>query len=220
MRVGTWNLAGRWGPEHKRLLEDLKCDVLLLTEVDLRVHLDGYSAQPTTALMRPQVAWASVLSLKPLRALPDPHPATAAVEGWGFTWCSSVLPWRSCGAGPVWSGANHAERTQAAVMELMSALGPGPLVWGGDWNHALSGREHAGSMAGRQSIENAMRRRDLEVPTALLPHALDGLLSIDHIAVPGGASTTATRIKAVAGAVRLSDHDAYLVEWDGLFANG
>lgn len=220
MRVGTWNLAGRWGPEHKRLLADLKCDVLLLTEVNVGAGLDGYWAHTTAALMRPKVSWASVLSLKPLRALPDPHPATAAAEGLGFTWCSSVLPWRSCGADSVWTGGNHAERTQAAVVELMSALGPGPLVWGGDWNHALSGREHAGSMAGRRSIEDALRNRDLEVATAPLPHALDGLLSIDHIAVPRGASTTANRIKAVAGTVRLSDHDAYLVEWDGPLADG
>lgn len=33
MRIGTWNLAGRWSLAHQSFLEDAECDVWLLTEV-------------------------------------------------------------------------------------------------------------------------------------------------------------------------------------------
>ncbi|WP_267128537.1 MULTISPECIES: hypothetical protein [unclassified Nocardioides] len=39
MRIGTWNLAGRWDARHLALLEAMDCDVLLLTEVSERVRL-------------------------------------------------------------------------------------------------------------------------------------------------------------------------------------
>ncbi|GAA1934298.1 hypothetical protein [Nocardioides hwasunensis] len=40
---------------------------------------------------------------------------------------------------------------------------------------------------------------------------IDGLVSIDHIAVPRGSSAVATRIEASYDGKRLSDHDAYVV---------
>ena len=36
MRIGTWNLAGRWSSGHRGFLEEMRCDVLLLTEVSTR----------------------------------------------------------------------------------------------------------------------------------------------------------------------------------------
>lgn len=51
------------------------------------------------------------------------------------------------------------------------------------------------------------------MPTAELPNQLDGLRSIDHIAVPGAWRVlSAERVSATDGDRRLSDHDAYLVE--------
>ena len=85
------------------------------------------------------------------------------------------------------------------------------LVWGGDWNHALSGREYAGSLGGRKVVLDAVDQLDLSVPTADLPHPIDGLLSIDHVAVPRGTATTASRLPAERDGTRLSDHDAYVV---------
>ena len=32
MRIGTWNLEGKWSPDHEAVLLHLNCDVLLLTE--------------------------------------------------------------------------------------------------------------------------------------------------------------------------------------------
>ena len=41
MRIGTWNLDGRWSPRHQHLLEDAECDVWLLTEVPTSFSLPG-----------------------------------------------------------------------------------------------------------------------------------------------------------------------------------
>lgn len=86
------------------------------------------------------------------------------------------------------------------------------MVWGGDWNHALHGPEYAGSRGGRSHIENAVSQLELQVPTQRLPHRIEGLLSIDHIAVPTGALVQAAeRVAAATDDGRLSDHDAYVV---------
>jgi hypothetical protein len=36
VRIGTWNLEGRWWPDHLHLLEAAGCDLWLLTEVPRR----------------------------------------------------------------------------------------------------------------------------------------------------------------------------------------
>lgn len=87
------------------------------------------------------------------------------------------------------------------------------LIWGGDWNHALEGREYAGSKGGRGVVLDAVARLRLHVPTADLPHRLEGLLSIDHIATPVGSSwRSATRHGPTVDGRSLSDHDAYVVD--------
>lgn len=212
MRIGTWNLAGRWDPRHRRLLESADCDVWLLTEVREGVALEGYAAQTTKARMRKSVAWASVLSRWPMVPLADPHPASAAARVDGVVFCSSILPWRACGSGPPWSGDTHVARTAAAITAIMTALPDGPVVWGGDWNHALVGREYAGSVAARLRILSALEDRRLSVPTRDLPHRIAGLLSIDHVALPEGVPGTASRVSAVVDGTALSDHDLYVVE--------
>lgn len=36
MRIATWNLAGRWSPQHEALMLEVTADVWLLTEVHHR----------------------------------------------------------------------------------------------------------------------------------------------------------------------------------------
>ena len=128
----------------------------------------------------------------------------------GLTVCSSVLPWRSCGTAPPWTGVTTAEKTEAATTSIVSGA---PHVWGGDWNHAMSGREWSGSKRGRGSILEAVDALGLQLPTAALPHQIDGLLSIDHIAVPADWRVIETEHHpALAGGARISDHDAYVIE--------
>ena len=210
MRIGTWNLAGRWDSRHLHLLEAMDCDVLLLTEVSERLSLPAYDLHLGRHLMAPRRRWAAIASRLPMSPKPDPHGASAMVELEGLRVCSAVLPWRTCGSRAPWVGATTAERTSAAVAEVEISA---PSVWGGDWNHALFGREWSGSLAGRQSLLAAVDRLELQVPTASLPHQIGALLSIDHIAVPESwVVSAAQRHRAFVGQTRISDHDAYVVE--------
>ncbi len=212
MRIGTWNLAGRWTDEHRTLMLGADCDVWLLTEVNVRTTLPGYTVHLSRSLMAPRRRWAGIASRLPMASSPDPHPASAQARIGATTYVSSVLPWRNCASRPPWVGARHAEKTRTAVDDLLLRLrAADQLVWGGDWNHALLGREYAGSRGGRDAILTALDQLCLVAPTAELPHRIDRLLSIDHVAVPVGRSASATRIVAEHDAKRLSDHDAYVV---------
>ena len=76
----------------------------------------------------------------------------------------------------------------------------------------MAGREYAGSKAGRGAIEALVSTLGLTVTTADAPHRIEGLPSIDHIAVPTSwVSEPARRVVAEAEGKRLSDHDAYVV---------
>jgi hypothetical protein len=214
MRIGTWNLAGRWDSRHERLMNQQNCDVWLLTEVSERLTLHGYNQHSTVASMAQRRRWAAILSREELVGLPDPHPASALGRIGNLQFCCSILPWRSCGSQLPWVGTRHADKTQATLAELLKVLLPANgLVWGGDWNHALTGDEFSGSKGGRAHILNAVTALRLQVPTSDLPHRLPDCLSIDHIAIPQAATfTTAKRVDASDAGIRLSDHDAYVLE--------
>ena len=77
----------------------------------------------------------------------------------------------------------------------------------------MSGREWSGSQGGRRFILEAVDRLGLQVPTASAPHRIDGLSSIDHIAIPMAWSVLdVEHHPALTSGVRISDHDAYVVE--------
>jgi hypothetical protein len=208
VKIGTWNLAGHWSDRHEHLLREQHGDVWLLTEISERVEFNGWSFRCTSARMAPRRHWAAVGSQQPVAEQPDPHPASAAAVIDGVYFCSSVLPWRSCGGG-VWVGERHWEKTAAAVRQLNSVWPADlPLVWGGDLNHSLEGRERAGSVRGRECVQVNLRDRALQVPTATLPHRLPECLTIDHVAVPESWTAIGMRVDASG----LSDHDLYVVD--------
>jgi hypothetical protein len=213
VRIGTWNLAGRWGTGQRELLLTQDCDVWLLTEVREDVALPGLESHLTTSRMGTRRCWAGIFSRLRLQRLPDPHPASVAASGKGLVWCSSILPWRSCGPDP-WGSGNPGEKTSRAVERLMAALPPGALVWGGDWNHSLAGRDNVGSRVGRNAIEEAVAMRQLNVVTRDAPHRVPSHSSIDHIAVPEYVQVLSSDrvIAADEDGRRLSDHDAYTSE--------
>jgi hypothetical protein len=195
---------------------DAACEVWLLTEVpdafDLVGTLASSHEMPVEGTPR---AWAAVWSQGPLRAVPSPHPAAALAHLDDLLLCSCVLPWR--GAGAHWPGPGETltERTAAALEVLRPAIERPEhrAVWGGDWNHAMDGAETSGSLEGRQAIRATAEWLGLTVATAALPHQIEGLLTIDHVAVPWWWRVrSAERIPARAGGRRLSDHDAYVVE--------
>ncbi len=210
LRIGTWNLDGRWSDAHLQFLTAADCDVWLLTEVSPGLELPGFHRQLTRALMQRGQHWAGVLSRSPLQALGDPHLASAAAMVDGITYCSSILPWKGLGQDADWPGHKHAEWTERAVDTLLGRVLKRGMVWGGDWNHGLFGPEVGGSKEGRRHIHRALSRLEMNVPTAHLPHQLPGLLSIDHIAVPPDWIVLASEHRP-AGTLS-KNHDAYVVE--------
>ncbi|WP_374969002.1 hypothetical protein [Terrabacter sp. BE26] len=169
-RVGTWNLEGRWSRSHEARLLEAECDIWLLTELHVGVgarELPGYHIHRSRDLMSDDRHWAAIAVRDDLVLSAwdcDPHPASVAVEVDGVTYCASVLPWRSCGTGHPWRGRTVVAKTEAATTALTGVLPAGNTVWGGDWNHALMGREYAGSLAGRQAILDAVAALGLNVP--------------------------------------------------------
>jgi hypothetical protein len=212
VRIGTWNMQGRWTSAHQERLQEHACDVWLLTEVNQRLEVPGHWLYETAALMAPRRFWAAILSREDGVHLPDPHSTSAAARIGAVTYCSSILPWRSCGQRSPWRGERHVDKALNTLTTLDAALPDGPLVWGGDWNHALSGKEYAGSIGGRAAVTDMLARRQLQVPTRELAHRIPGLLSIDHIAVSPSAHVTAAERFDATG---LSDHDGYLIDIDG-----
>ena len=217
MRIGTWNVENRLLTEkHKKLLMGENCDIWLLTELN-RKWVDGdgkkifhFHCHLSRAVMGRNQHWAAVLSILPSIPLDDPHPASAAAIVNGITYCSTILPWRSVQAkASPWVGSNHSEKTEDAIKSLLMELPASHLVWGGDWNHSLIGKEHAGSMGGRNHVLDAVKRLNLNVPTTGLLHRGDYCHAIDHIGVPLEWSVTSARRIVADG---LSDHDAYVID--------
>jgi hypothetical protein len=77
LRIGTWNLAGRWSDEHAAFVAQQRCDVWLLTEVRSDVDLDGYHRHFSEGVIVGRRHWVAVFSRNPLRELADRHEASA-----------------------------------------------------------------------------------------------------------------------------------------------
>jgi hypothetical protein len=211
-------MAGHRGEAHTALLAQQNCDVWLLTEVHHHLELPGgyrFAARSDDMARAGQRAfkqWAAIATRRDASALTATHPATAAARVGSATYASSILPWARSGGASPWSGANHADRmaNTLAALEPFFAAQDG-LVWGGDWNQALEGKETAGSIAGRAHVVTMLDRLTVNVPTTSLPHRINGLRSIDHIGLRVPVRG-AVRIVAADGKRRLSDHDLYVVD--------
>ncbi|GAA4129751.1 hypothetical protein GCM10022215_42640 [Nocardioides fonticola] len=209
MRIGTWNLAGRHGDAHRSLIDQMRCDVLLLTEVSDRLDLSGWHVASTTEPMAPRRRWSAIASREPIAEVNQPHPASVAGVIDGVRFCSSILPWRGCTPRDFWVGEKLIDKQIHAASAIAAMR---PQVWGGDWNQSFTGPETAGTIAGRRWLSEAIDRLHLQLPTADLPHRIEGISSIDHIAVPRAWSIVAAeRVVAELEGRRLSDHDVYVV---------
>lgn len=209
MRIGTFNLDGKWSSAHRDFLEGEHCDVWLLTEVHVDTSIPGMRGHRTRELMGPTKSWAAVFTSVDVETRDDPHPASAAVRLDEVSFVSSILPWRSCG--PAWEGATLGEKMQFALSTLRPHI-DGQTVWGGDWNQALKGSDHVGSLSGRAEVVAVIEAAGLSVPTADLSSAVADHPAIDHIAVPRSWDVTAAyRVPAERDGRRLSDHDAYVI---------
>jgi hypothetical protein len=108
MRIGTWNLEGRWSANHLALIRGQECDLWLLTEVPVDASIPGMWSHRTEHAMGRGKTWAGIFGNIEAVAQPDPHPATAMVLCDDFRVMSSVLPWRGCGT--AWAGSTWKRR--------------------------------------------------------------------------------------------------------------
>jgi hypothetical protein len=209
VRIGTWNLDGKWSSEHERLVMDAACDVWLLTEVPEHTAIPDYHGHLTRSEMLTGKRWAGIFSRALLSPMPDPHFASALAQVGELTFCCSILPWRSA-VEPPWLGSSQGERTANAVTALVEALPRTRLVWGGDWNHALVGSETTGCAPGQRVILAALNTLGLSVPTRGLPGRREHQLTIDHLAVADPSMVVS--VERYPAQERLSDHDSYVIQ--------
>src|SRR5438045_3937076 len=97
LRIGTWNLEGKWSQAHEQVMGAQDCDVWLLTEVPRIAEPNGFHRHLTNAFMGLTKWWAGVFSRLAIEPLPDPHPVSAAARLGDLTLCCSVLPWPPAG---------------------------------------------------------------------------------------------------------------------------
>lgn len=214
MRIGTWNLEGRWSAAHAAFMEQAGCDVWLLSTVhDAFAPASGETARSEE--MGDEVAWAAVWSATGLETLESVHPAVAIARVGELLACSCVLPWRGAAPYSDDEGDSLVNITRAALDGIRDVLATDErdVIWGGGWNHGLHGREHVGTLHGRKGVTALIAELGLQTPTAQLPNSIAGIFSTDHIAVPERWNVSdASRLVAEIGGRRLSDNDAYVVE--------
>jgi endonuclease/exonuclease/phosphatase family metal-dependent hydrolase len=135
---------------------------------------------------------------------------------------STVLPWR--GVTTHWRKILNREMSYAEVfsyvldymvqrIEKERRLGES-VIWGGDFNQGLSGRDYVGTHLGRAALRAGFDRLGLQVPTQDLPALIKNHPAIDHIAVPWDWSIVAPPAirRPLRNGKPLSDHGLYLVE--------
>ena len=210
MRIGTWNLEGKWSPDHEAVLLHLNCDVLLLTEPPVVMEFGEYRSHTTSRLMGPSKYWAAILTTRSMKPVDDPHPASAAAYVDDSLVCSSVLPWSLANEHWPWGSAEHQAPMEETLDQLTSVLSDKVSVWGGDWNQPLTGNLSGFRRSAQSAILAAVDCMRLQVPTADLPSSSASQRSIDHIALP---QSWVVRANGHIPVVRdLSDHYAYWVE--------
>ena len=159
MRIGTWNLAGRWSDARAEFLTSLECDILLLTEVHHETRVPGMRGRTTYGLMAPDRFWAGVFSSGAQIGLPrsriPPRPWRSST---GSPAAARCCPWRSCGTGsPVGGGAARRQDRRCRGPDRQAALagdlgrrleprprGPRPRRQPGRARAHLRGARHAG----------------------------------------------------------------------------
>jgi hypothetical protein len=212
VRIATWNMAADEVGSGRAFLASLCCDVLLLTEVPQDLQLARYRLRFSEGVMACGQVFAAVATPDDPEECVRPHLASVASELGGMTFMASVLPWRSAQETDGFAGDSQGERTRGAVEAIALWWSSGTVVWGGDWNHELSGPISAGSKIGQEAILGLVRERGLQVPTSVLGSE-HGSASVNHIAVPDSWKVMSVeRHVASSGGKRLSDHDAYVVQ--------
>ena len=225
LRVGTWNLD--WNgplllrPRQAAHISE-EADLWLLTEIPSHPKFDKAKSS-FSGLVPPgnEQRWAAVTTTLPMEPIKAKHPTLAMARIMlgedDFLAASSVFPWRSAaGFWPAGDGDTFADRCaqtlKAHAAEIKKASSGLPVVWGGDFNQALSGPEGVGSDVGREALLDAFKELGLRAVTIEAAGQDPPQRSIDHIAIPSGWSLWAVNVERPHSDNRfLSDHPSYVV---------
>ncbi len=86
------------------------------------------------------------------------------------------------------------------------------LVWGGDFNQGLAGREHVGSLSGRGRLLSTFDGLGLAPVTGNAAGRRASEHAVDHVAVPDGWALERLAVERPRqDGAELSDHPAYQV---------
>lgn len=238
--IGTWNLetyasrSSTRGQRQVRALSACDADLWFLTELHADLSLEGHAVhlsatRPEAPATRREAAISSRWELTPIPEQSDPVEGRLSMArlvdpttGQRLLAVCTVLPWR--GATPHWRTVLGQDLTFAeafthvldyVVQRIREERRAGEaLIWGGDFNQALTGRDYVGSTIGRAALMRAFGELGLQVPTRDLPAHIDAHPAIDHIAIPAD-----WRLQAPPQVQRpfhkstaLSDHALYLVQ--------
>lgn len=217
-----------------RALREYPADLWFLTEVHSDWHIEGQSisfsarrpdASPTARMAAISPRWETApidhganpvdgyIAMARVR-LPEHRGSALAI--------SSVLPWR--GAAPslrliLGLDAPFAEIFDHVLDHTVGRIRQHrrvgePVIWGGDFNQALSGRDYVGTSSGRERLREAFESLDLQAPTDGLPAHIDIHPAIDHIAIPKDwiVKVPPSLARPEHATKRLSDHALYRVE--------
>ena len=240
MILGTWNLevyprpTSPKGAAMRQILETHQPDVWFLTELHAEWELECYAMAfaPPRDNAPASKRKAAIASRWPMNVIPGKdHPAegrlclarlTDPTTGSTLLAASAVPPWR--GAAPYWRKALGATLTYAEIYvsvldyfteRIREERRPGePVVWGGDFNQGLIGRDYVGTLTGRAALLDTFASFDLIVPTMHLSALIETHPAIDHIAIPSQChSPVAAQIhRPERDGKYLSDHALYLVQ--------
>jgi endonuclease/exonuclease/phosphatase family metal-dependent hydrolase len=236
MKIATWNLERGGRTRAARAAQDevlqaLGADILLLTEPPASYQATpGVVTSPAKrSSSKGNESWVAIVghSVEPF-TLDIPFErmavaATALVERVPLLVYGSVLPWGLIGraapelmqAGETSMGAFlRVLREQANdIAELRRRHPDHVVIWAGDFNQALSGPNHGGSVAKREALQSALDELGLVAWNAEADGS-DGLRAIDLICGPRGITLVEQgRIDPVVEGVKMSDHAGYWVEF-------